>query len=97
VVEVDGAAKAVADLVGDTHQQQAGDEQVRLLEMAQVGQPDEKVEVQEEQAEIEPAGPAVPGAQRPPAQRRVADVEAERSASCGRSAARRGARPAGRR
>ena len=60
MVEVDRAAKAVADLIGDAHQQQVGEEQMRLLEMAQVGQPDEDVEVEEEQAEVERAGPAVP-------------------------------------
>jgi hypothetical protein len=56
MAEPDRLAKAPADLVGDAHQQQAGEEQVRLLEMAQVGQPDEDVEVQEQQAEVEPAG-----------------------------------------
>ena len=77
MVEVDRPAEAVADLVGDPDQQQAGEEQMRLLEVVQVGQPDEDVEVQEEQAEIEAAGPAVPRAQRRPAQRRVADVQGE--------------------
>ena len=48
-----------------------------LLQVAKVGQPGEEVEVQEEQAEVEGAGTAVPRAQDRPAQRRVADVQGE--------------------
>ena len=77
MAEPDGLAKAPADLVGDAHQQEAGEEQVRLLEMAQVGQPDEDVEVQEDEAEVEPAGAPVPRAQHRPAADRVADVHRE--------------------
>ena len=53
MAEVDRAAKAEADLVGDAHQQEVGEEQVRLLEVVQVRQPDQEVEVEEEQAEVE--------------------------------------------
>ena len=77
VAEVERAAKAEADLVGDADQQQVAEEQVRLLEMAQVRQPDQDVEVQEER----------PRSSRPvrPYQRRstsqlsaaIADVEGE--------------------
>jgi hypothetical protein len=77
VIEVDRPAKAVADLIGDPHQQQVGEEQMRLLQVAQVGQPDQEVEVNEDKAEIEGAGPAVPRAQCRPAQHRVADVQGE--------------------
>ena len=73
VVEVERAAEAEADLVGDPHQQQAGEEQVRLLEVVQVRQPDEDVEMKEQQAEVEPAGAAVAGAQHHPADGRVAE------------------------
>ena len=96
VVEVDRPAEAPADLVGHAHQQQAGEEQVRLLEVVQVGQPDEDVEVQEQQAEVEAAGPAVPGAQHRPA----AEPRSRRSGRAAAPAAagrrrRPGARPAG--
>ena len=73
--EVDCPPHAEADLVADANEQQRADQQLAAFNVVQRRHPHHEVQVQEQQAQVEPSAAAPAEPQHRRAQRRVAEVE----------------------
>ncbi|MEP6873876.1 MAG: hypothetical protein ABI887_05890 [Burkholderiales bacterium] len=74
MVEVQRTPKAGSDLVDHANQQEVGEEQVALLEIVQIGHPDQNIQMEQHQTQVDSDAAPVPDTQYEPASQCVRQI-----------------------